>query len=211
MHESKIYNIKFKKPFKENSINVDHKNKIIFVHNPKTAGTSIKRALQLSIDNADHRIPTYLIHPKTWEEYFSFVVVRHPIERLISSFRYHSNPEYKGSYYRRYPCIHQLTFEQYFNLMVKEPYAIRPQIDYIQHSFSDKQIDMVCRFENLANDLNLVFNILGIKTKLPHLNISPGRKRDDYFKTEEFFKAVIKYYHDDFVTFGYSTSSAYER
>ena len=133
MRES--YNIKFR-PFKENSINVDHKNKIIFVHNPKTAGTSIKRALQFSIDTADHKIPTYLVHPKTWEEYFSFTVVRHPIERLISSFRFHSNTEYKGAYYRKYPHIHQLTFEQYFNLMMKEPYAIRPQIDYIQHSFS---------------------------------------------------------------------------
>jgi hypothetical protein len=85
-------------PFKEINVNIDHDLQLIFLHNPKTAGTSIKESVGLAKAQfgANHKTAEFFVHPKTWESYFSFVVIRHPIDRFISSFKFHTNVNYRG-------------------------------------------------------------------------------------------------------------------
>ena len=115
----------------------------LFIHNPKVAGNTIKNILHLNIDISVHIIPVYLIHPDVWEKYFTIVAVRHPVDRLISSYCYHTNKTYKGFYYKKYPFIHKLSLQEYFELFKKEPFAIRPQIDYLKHHQSNIPVDFI--------------------------------------------------------------------
>jgi len=189
---------------KESSINVLHDRKVVFVHNPKCAGSSIKQALGMSTKGADHRIPTHFLHSHTWETYTTFVVVRNPFDRLVSSHTYHTSNSYLGSYLRKYPFLKELSLEAYFHLMVKEPSAIRPQVDYTKHRRSSRPIDFVCRFESLHEDLASFFRHIGHEGGIPHRNKSAHNAYRGYFKCDSFRHEVEAYYAVDLREFGYT-------
>ena len=202
-----VYNILgplINRPFSERSVNVMHDRQLIFVHNPKCAGTSIKRKLGVPPGIvADHRIPSYMVHKKTWESYFSFVVVRNPFERLVSSYTYHTSSNYKGFFVQRYPHLQELGLEDYFDLMRKEPTGIRPQVDYTQHARSKVPVNKICRMERLVDDLRDLFDKVGIAADLPHENRSVHRGYRDYFMDDRFMERVSKFYQADLKRFGY--------
>jgi len=192
------------RPFRERSVNVLHERKLIFIHNPKCAGTSVKRALGMPAGTmADHRIPSSLVHRKTWESYFSFVVVRNPFERLVSAYAYHTSPSYRGFFTKRYPQLKELDLPTYFDLMRKEPTAIRPQVDYIAHGRSLKLVDRICRMERLTDDLAELFSLIGLDVELPHENRSSHKPYRDCFRDDEFAIRVQKYYQADLDELGY--------
>ncbi len=58
-------------------------SKCIFVHIPKSAGTSVKNALFPNTKGPGHRMAMdyYLENPKKYEEYFVFAFVRNPFDR----------------------------------------------------------------------------------------------------------------------------------
>jgi hypothetical protein len=203
-----VYNLAapcINRPFRERTINVLHDRKLIFVHNPKCAGTSIKRVLGIPTGYAaDHRIPAYMVHRRTWEEYFSFVVVRNPFERLVSSFTYHTSPTYDGFFIKRYPHLKELDLKAYFELMRKEPTAIRPQVDYVEHKRSDKSVDRICRMEHLAEDLSALFRELGIEAELPHENRTEHKSYREYFFDDDLAESVQRYYRMDMDRLGYA-------
>ncbi|NCP14056.1 MAG: sulfotransferase family protein [Sphingomonadales bacterium] len=79
---------------------LDHPKKLVFVHNPKTAGRSIVRLLRL--DDADSfrfaHVYASTIRSKflqdDWDQFFSFCVVRNPWERYVSLYKFQRSPMY---------------------------------------------------------------------------------------------------------------------
>ena len=92
---------------------ISDKYRFVFIHNPKCGGTSVRKALQdydtrnnhfwmfaevygVKVDKA--HMPLYLLRvysPQDYDilkTYFTFMFVRHPIERCISGF----NETHKG-------------------------------------------------------------------------------------------------------------------
>lgn len=192
-----------RKPFQESSVGVDHRRRLIFVHNPKTAGTSIRSALDIPGEVPSHRTPTHLVHHRTWEEYFSFVVVRNPFDRLVSSYVYHTDSDYRGYYLTKYPHLHGMSFEEYFRAMQAEAFAIRPQVDYCRHRFSEEKVDFVCRFEELERDFGRLCDRLGIQAQLPHLNRSHHASYRSYYRNDGFKQQVQAFYRADLKQFKY--------
>ncbi|NEO40886.1 MAG: sulfotransferase family protein [Moorea sp. SIOASIH] len=186
------------------SKNVDHYRRFIFVHNPKCAGTTIKKIFGPWFPG-DHRVPTVLVSPKIWERYFSFVVIRNPFERLVSSFSYHTASDYKGFYFAKYPFLHSLSLEAYFDLMSAETDALRPNIDFVSHKLSDKPIDFICRFENLEQDIIKVLYRLNIAVDtVPQENKSKHKAYVEYFADNpRLLEKCRLYYKDDLDAFGY--------
>ncbi len=182
--------------------------KLIYVHNPKTAGTSLKKMLCLDISSAIHKTPTFLVSKETWEEYFSLVAVRHPLSRLISSYVYHTKGSYSGYYLKKYPNLHSLNLKEYFFLMKKEPWAIRPQVDYLNHMFSKKSVDYIVRFENLKEDIEELKKLLNLPgVEIPYLNSSKTEKYYDELRNDKvFLNKVIRFYRDDFHRFKYDAN-----
>ncbi|NHK32400.1 MAG: sulfotransferase family protein [Asgard group archaeon] len=204
IRETKFYQLYIRKPFSENNINVDHARKLIFVHIPKTAGTSVKKALNLSIETASHEPPTLLVHKKTWENYFSFTIVRHPVERLLSSYYYHTNKNYTGSYYRKFPDLHNFTFQDYFRVFSQlNAHALIPQINFIKHKYSNKPIDIICKFSNLIEDLKPILDKLHINLDIPHLNKGVYKKANKIEIDQDTLEKIHEFYKEDYITFGF--------
>ena len=73
---------------------IDHDNKIVFIHIPRTGGTSIKSALNLhdKIYKEDVYHMSANDIPKECEDYFKFTFVRNPFDRFVSLYFYSSLP-----------------------------------------------------------------------------------------------------------------------
>jgi Sulfotransferase family/Prokaryotic RING finger family 4 len=71
----------------------------IFIHVPKTAGTSIEDALFDIRNRSQHAPVSYWrsrFQKDTWQKMFKFAIVRHPFHRLISGYTYWKNGALAG-------------------------------------------------------------------------------------------------------------------
>ena len=170
--------------------------KIIFLHIPKTGGTSIEHLLKIfktTSHNARHynirRIQKHYDIPDI-TSYQIFAVIRNPFDRIVSTWRHQhhhwtmenslSFPEYVDNIQRYFND--ELTIQMDENL----PFFQRAMdknnkkllhVAHIEkfnwwrtmedHTLAD--IDTL-RFEYLDQDWNKYKSTLGIKKKLPHLN-----------------------------------------
>ncbi|MGV8093304.1 MAG: sulfotransferase family 2 domain-containing protein [Mangrovibacterium sp.] len=186
------------------SSSVNHQKKFIFVHNPKVAGTSLRRLLGLKGD-ISHLTPGLLVPKKLWEEYFVIVAVREPVERLISSYNYHTSEKYDGFYLKQYPDIKSWTIEKYFDIFSEEPFGVIPQVNYLTHPLSDKRSDFIIRYETLDQDVKRLMNKLDIKNKeLPKLNDSGNRiDRRKFVSDKKLLNKLINFYRQDYEELGY--------
>jgi len=143
--------------------------KTIFIHIPKTAGTSIQFALSdVKIKGWKHKInhdnsATYLKNDtKKFWRYHKFAVVRNPIEREISLYRHFISKRQKN----------QITFSEYLNQISKDkqfylskrwkrfPNLFEDQVSFI--TIDDNFfIDQIIRYEDLQNGYDQLCQIIG--------------------------------------------------
>lgn len=180
------------------SANICHARKLIFVHNPKTAGSSF--CSWLGFNSGNHGFPTINTPVNTWNEYTVIVVVRDPIDRALSAYRHHTDESYDGIYTKRYPDIHEWNPEHYFNKMVGEQtYVLARQYKYTQHLLSNKEPDFLLKFEEF--DTSDIASHLGIENDFPFENKGPNKKFVPL--SEEYYLSMIAYYKVDYLQFGY--------
>lgn len=178
---------------------ISHKHKFIFIHIPKTGGTSIEAALhdescQLLSGEWDYTSSRHaplnhltlqelaacgLATPDQLNSYFKFCIVRNPWDRLISeiSCRWMS-PWFQDMELEqriRYACARGTTPLGIAN-------HLRPQADFV--SAPGLQMDFIGRFEYLDQDFAEVCRLLGIKAVLPHHNRSQHQPYQEYYNAE---------------------------
>ena len=183
------------------AINMDERRKILFVHNPKCMGTSVRKWLGLRIDNADHRYPTLMVDRTTWETWRTIVVVRNPIDRFISSYNFHCRSPYSGGYLSTFPDLKSWSMERYFHTMTQhKPYAVAPQWRYTMHLETDVPADHIIRFEEPGRELARIAIALNLPAFGQRLNQNNGEKTQP---SRAFRAELEQYYARDFELFGY--------
>tara|TARA_R110002073_G_scaffold119169_3_gene260175 strand:+ start:203 stop:919 length:717 start_codon:yes stop_codon:yes gene_type:complete len=185
---------------------------LIFVHVPKTAGTSLADALGVQCGH----IPISRYHafdPARFQKAYKFAFVRNPWERLRSAFSYlHSAiginnsldvlwaTEYLGEY---------ANFED-FVLALKNPGVAKKiksykhfqnQLDWIRIPGNPNiTLDFIGHFESFSDDSAHVMNDLGVHSALGHKRKS---KKSAVFSTE-MIDIVADMYSEDIDILGYS-------
>jgi hypothetical protein len=175
--------------------------KFIYMKPAKTAGTSLLReTLEKSVTDIFH----FKDHPNIFnhwinnitdrelETYFIFSVVRNPWERMVSLATYFDVPF--AEFVRNFDAyledknigVHSLPLSRY------------------THIGDIQFVDLIARFENLQQDINLVFDRIGIgRQKLPHVNKS-DHKHFSYYYTQTEIEKVAEIYKKDIKFYGYS-------
>lgn len=74
----------WKSPYNE----VEKEKEIIFIHVPKCAGRSVRKAVGLPRDGHDRALWYKFHDPEKFRRYFKFTVVRNPWDRLVSAYFY---------------------------------------------------------------------------------------------------------------------------
>lgn len=156
---------------------VNHKHKFIFVHIPRTGGTSIecffdKQVCENYFFRKKHSSHRYEL--AAFSDYFSFTFVRNPWDRMLSFYLKVTsgakNPitflNWLKSYhvYNKYPCS---------------------MCDFIFDTNETQTVDFVGRYENFQDDFNFVCNKLDVSvSRLQKLNQVPHEEYTNYYDTE---------------------------
>lgn len=179
---------------------------VVFIHIPKTAGSSFRKAFADVGENVIFkRISTANgIDPSPWLNCYSFCVVRNPYDRAVSSYHYHVKTDYEGQLMPRYPKLKSYSFEQYLQLRIKHnEFLLMPQVNFIQRRDGLPNVKKIFRFENLQGAINEMNRDLGIELALEHLNASPRPANYRSFYNETTFQMVSEIYQQDIETFKY--------
>lgn len=196
---------------------ISHQHKFVFVHNPKTGGTSVKHWLfangpRLRAHNASSQyFPAYSDFPDHFtcsevtgveliENYHKASIVRNTWDRVLSSWKFKTD---KGNT--------SLSFEDFifaglkgFNKPKKGARFPRFPMISPQHLFThvndEKWVDQVLRFENLQNDWSELQKNIGVENApLPHSNKSKTKPSE---WTQQLIDIVEKLYAKDIQLFG---------
>ena len=178
-------------------------HKITFIHNPKTAGTSISTWLDDNFKTIQGRKHG---HWREVEEFFpdtvfTFGVVRNPWTRLASW--YHFANHHRQTFedwllYRLQPAGMGLTFRPQIPWGFGWYTLGTPQADW----FGDNT-NLILRYENLAEDFEQVKKILTCEAELPIMNANDEYDYRQLYTDDlvdlvrdVYIKDVIKYNYD---------------
>lgn len=184
---------------------VSEEKKFIYMKATKTAGSAILHGIfdsaipdlfhELSEKPKSDKFKLWLknITDEDLKNYFIFTVVRNPFDRFVSNAAYFRIPF--DDLVKNYEKL----WEENPNLK----HHCRP-IHHYTH-FNGKQFtDMICRYETLQFDFNLVCDRIGIdRTKIPVVNKSKHKHYSAYYDSPEKIALIEKLYDQDILYYGY--------
>ena len=182
----------------------------IFIHIPKTAGTSVARAL---FNTESRHIPCVeyeKANPKKFRRYFKFAIVRNPWDRLLSAYRYlrrggmnRADRAWAETHLASYQSFEQFVHEWVNETNVGAWVHFRPQVDFITDANGNMAMDYLGRMERLDADFEVICREIGLSVLLPRLN--EGAK-DHYSKaySSEMIEIVGNSYRRDIRLLNYS-------
>lgn len=195
------------------------RHRCLFIHIPKTAGTSVLKALgarkRLHLEYSIYQ----LADPKRFRDYYKFCFVRNPWDRALSTYRY-----FKGGGAGRvdewlaariaadYPTFERWVIDFLDESRVHEHPLLRPQYLYIYNIAGECLVDRVGRFESINEDFQEISQRIGLRSRLPYLNKSVpagheagGHRRSAYAEqyTTETAARIAVLYREDCLRFAY--------
>lgn len=207
---------------------VNHKYKLVYIHIPKSAGSSIEMCIlpdgKKKTFDADHdimhgwddQINRYL-HHLTLEEvvhhfphltdYYFFTFVRNPWARCVSSFFY-----FRGDVDSSFIDDKNITIDslisEFKHFLLNFSFEDDMSHSLSQHEFiinkkSSKQMNYIGKFESLQSDFNTVCTESGFpQMKIPYSNGTTHKHYTEYYD-EEAKQIVADKYAKDIEHFGY--------
>ena len=191
---------------------INHEKKLIFIHIPKNAGTSIIKAMGVENLYMDKTIKEYKEHyGDYWNEYKKFTVVREPIDRFISAYKFARMDE-SGWFsatgeeglekHHHYELCNEMNINEYISYLYKNPEKfnrwISPQTFIVSNENGEREIDYYVRYENLLEDLQKI----GID-KIEKLNSSKIKDEKTIELTKKSKNQLYQIYDIDYQNFSY--------
>jgi hypothetical protein len=149
---------------------INHEKKLIFIHIPKNAGTSIIKAMGVENLYMDKTIEEYKEQYKNyWNDYTKFTSIRDPIDRFISAYKFARMKE-SGWFsatgeeglekHDHYDLCNSMDINEYTSYIYKNPKKfnrwIIPQTFHILNKDDEIEINYYVRYENLLEDLKKI-------------------------------------------------------
>ena len=185
---------------------INHQHKFLFVHIPRTGGTSIEQNFPNYTEERKHWALNdwkKTLDPEIFNEYFKFTFVRNPWDFTISKYKdYYFARNHKGG------LIGEKAGKslKYFLEHYKTPKHEHGETSH--DYFKPEQMDFIGRFENRENDLQYISEKIGV-----HIDSNIHQRRvqmrdenkkhyTEYYDNET-RSIVAKKYAKDIEYFGY--------
>lgn len=174
---------------------VNQQKKYIYVHIPKTAGTSIESI----VGGLGHKTIGHVLNRDN-EKYFKFAFVRNPYDRFVSACMNHHKITTSDGLFK-----FATNNSSFIKAMGYTQTDAALQHFYPQHKYVTlggvNVMDFIGKFESLHEDWEEVSDTIGVSEKLPHL-----RKgiTDCTLLSEQVKRVIYNIYKEDFEMFGYA-------
>jgi hypothetical protein len=203
---------------------ISHAHRCIFVHIPRTGGTSIENVIwpgerteadlwmgfvskyrnKYQTGGLQHLLATQIrreVGDGLFTAYFKFTFVRNPWDRAVSQYmltrRRKDLQEYIG-------MSGGDSFERYLELISRREHVQwTPQHRFIFDGEGRLLVDYVGRFESLERDAAGVFERIGVGGALPHAHATERLSTATYYNRCT-IERVAQIYAQDIEVFGYS-------
>lgn len=194
------------------SVFLIHEPRSVFIHIPKTGGTSIRRGLFGDVVEG----PTQGFVPPEWMSCFKYAFVRNPYDRVISAWKMFASGM-ENSVWKHPQDERGLSLQRFLEIATDESISfdgrrettsekIRHHAIPQTHPFNCLEFaDFVGRFEQLDSDFAKVCEQLKYDAgKLPRWN-QTNRKREFMSYFDSVTRAIVEqFYAEDFSQLGYS-------
>lgn len=151
---------------------ISHRYEFIFIHIPKTAGTSLcsvrngsllKEIFQSTgVLGGTHKTAIEIrdMYPHLWDKYYKFTVVRNPYDRFVSQFFYR-DLQYCHKYIDNWN-------EENIDVMLPQLHWITTGLN--GHDYGPIIVDKIIKYEYLFKEIKTLFKKFDIKIpeSLPH-------------------------------------------
>ena len=180
-----------------------HKYKCIFVHVPRTSGTSIESEFGINMDlkksgkniSDKHLRASDIfnsIDESTWKSYFKFTLVRNPWDRVVSIFQQPG--------FRDINALSGKTMGYFLKYYQPKPHEAGIQcMDYIDRD----DLDFIGRFENRQQDVSFIFENIGYCNIQNIHDRKTNHKHYTEYYDEQTREIVAERYAKDIERFGY--------
>jgi hypothetical protein len=198
--------------------------KLIFIHIPKTGGTSIESVFSFpeSFDGKHRTAVDYIsrIGRLNYHRYTKFTVVRNPWDRIVSLFEFKTTcmkdgrlKKYVNDKERK--CFLDRDFKKWFFDVVSASasdskrflakFGPNNQTYMLKNKREKISVENICRFENLDRDFRKFAKDKLNKDigTLPHILKTKRSPYQEYYD-DELRHAVEDFYSEDIENFGYS-------
>lgn len=204
---------------------ISYKYKFIFIHIPKNAGNSIRKALVKYSELPYESLPTKLLQviklkpassnfnghvsakdirkkigDEQYENFFKFAFVRNPWDRLVSTYEYilQTKPHPQHNLVKAMG-----SFENFVEYETRSSNQGEFQKGRVTDERGELIVDFIGRYESLSSDFMKICEIIGINEELPHLNSS--KKRESYLEyyNPKNLNLVAEKFRDEIELFGY--------
>jgi hypothetical protein len=183
-------------------------NCAIFIHIPKTAGSSVAQALGMNSRHVPY-MEYERINPRKFKQFFKFAFVRNPWDRLVSSYFFLK----KGGVNemdRRFAAEKLAPYDNFAAFVegwldernIWSWVHFKPQHYFICDKASRLRVDFVGRIETIESDFRYVCEHLGITAELKRINANNHHHYSEYYP-DDLRDRVAAIYANDIVTFGY--------
>jgi hypothetical protein len=190
-----------------------NQHRCIFIHSPKTAGSSVARAL-FGVDSRHVPCTDYrAANPEKFARFFKFAFVRNPWDRLVSTYAFLRDGG-MNEMDRQWAREHLAPYADFDDFVrrglaleaVRSWVHFRPQTDFICDADGKILMDFVGRYERLDEDFAVVAKTLHRNVALPVTNVSRRSGYVDYY-TAETRDLVGRLYGSDVAAFDYGFGS----
>jgi chondroitin 4-sulfotransferase 11 len=185
----------------------------IFIHIPKTAGTSVTSAL-FGAGSRHVRWDAYFhANQRKFSRYFKFAFVRNPWDRVLSAYTFlkrggmdPADAVWADRHLQQFDTFEQFVLEWLSEERIWSWVHFVPQYHWIYDTSLQCKMDFVGRMENIDADFRVVASRLGCNANLKEKN----RSRFDNYRThytDEMRLRVTELYARDIQLFGYNFES----
>ena len=188
---------------------INHEHKFIFIHVPKTGGTSIESFFGGCKEYSHDDLKTHIKKHKNTKKYFKFGFVRNPWDRMVSEYKWLTNTNLKVPGEKAKQFWRTKTFKEFCTLFFEPKYNkladnnhVLPQLDFFNPVDS---MNFIGRFESFQKDFDIVSKKFGIKDSKLENRMKVKKDSEHYSKyyDNETRKIVEEKYKKDIDFFGY--------
>lgn len=206
---------------------ISHEHRCIFIHIPRTGGTSIETVIHGESYPIEHKhliaSQAKAVYADYWDRYFKFAFVRNPWDRMVSCAANPWNPEVKGGHFGVFLDENGKIDISGYKKTFGFPHVLEHDYRYtpghvlwrdrhwpfsVYGNMLDEPLDFIGRFESLQRDANAIFDHIGVpKQELP-VTMSAGREthysehydEDSIAEVAELFRWDIEHFRFTFST-----------